>query len=206
MNLEFRNRLGGRESAHPQGTVLLGQYQIFTGEVVTLNSQGVQSGDFLIPDPGGKWSLALDGGTELCSGQFTADQFPLERERDGLLALGGYLQEAQPTWEAWSAVSPFAPKVDDIARMQPLDEAIDEYLHHLQEVCRHPILYLTQEVERLPVSRARRIPPLATEYLAAHPEDWHYRKLQSVVPKRILALIADDEVDIYENRVAARLF
>ncbi|MBA2305832.1 MAG: hypothetical protein H0W08_24810 [Acidobacteria bacterium] len=59
--------------------------------------------------------------------------------------------------------------------------------------------------ERAAVSRARRFPVQAANYLAAHTEDWERPTLRAVVPKRILAVVREDQFDIYENRVAVRL-
>ena len=71
--------------------------------------------------------------------------------------------------------------------------------------CRRPRTHLRVEVERTPVSRARRSPVQAASYLASHTEDWERPTLSAVIPKRILSVVRDDEYDIYENRVAARL-
>lgn len=61
------------------------------------------------------------------------------------------------------------------------------------------------EIDRLPVSRAQRISPQATKFLAAHTEDWEKRTFRNVRPKRVLCLIREDLLDIYENKVTARL-
>lgn len=55
------------------------------------------------------------------------------------------------------------------------------------------------------VSRARRSPAQAANFLAAHTEDWERPTLRSVIPKRILADVREEQFDIYENRIAARL-
>ena len=49
------------------------------------------------------------------------------------------------------------------------------------------------------------MPAAAASYLAAHTEDWDRPLLRGILPKRILAEIRQDQIDIYENRVAARL-
>ena len=82
---------------------------------------------------------------------------------------------------------------------------MSEHVGHLAEVCRRPRTHLRVEIERTPVSRARRFPAQAANYLAAHTEDWERPTLRAVVPKRILAVVREDQFDIYENRVAVRL-
>lgn len=208
MSIRFRNRLTDKEVKAPEGRVALGQYQLLIDQPASLNSAEVQSCDFLIPDRSGKWSLLSDDSAMPMSGDFMPNQFPLEREQSSLYEIGERLQKmvaAQATWEDWIGISPIVPEVLEKAKMQPLDMDISDYLWHLQEVCRHPRMHLKLEVERLPVSRARRIPPQAIEYLASHTEDWQHRKLRSVAPKRILSVVADDQLNIYENRVATRL-
>jgi hypothetical protein len=41
--------------------------------------------------------------------------------------------------------------------------------------------------------------------LAAHTEDWEHRRITGVQPSRILAQVREEEWNLYENRVAARL-
>lgn len=61
------------------------------------------------------------------------------------------------------------------------------------------------ETERLPVSRAQRISPHAAEFLSSHTEDWERRTFCSVVPKRILCMVKEELLDIYENKVTVKL-
>ena len=68
-----------------------------------------------------------------------------------------------------------------------------------------PCAHLHVEVERVQVAKARRLPISAASYLASHTEDWERPLLRGVLPKRILSEVRDDLIDIYENRVAARL-
>ena len=65
--------------------------------------------------------------------------------------------------------------------------------------------HLHVEVERVPLAKARRLPIKAASYLASHTEDWERPLILSVLPKRILSEVRQDQIDIYENRVAARL-
>jgi hypothetical protein len=86
-----------------------------------------------------------------------------------------------------------------------LDADIVNHLPHLREVCRRPRMQLEVTVERVRSEQARRMPPRATEYLASHTEDWEELRINSVRPRRVLSVLADDQLDIYENRVVARL-
>lgn len=61
------------------------------------------------------------------------------------------------------------------------------------------------DTERLPVGRAHRLDSAFQRYLSAHSEDWAARALNGVIPKAVLARVSDDDADIYEHRVYARL-
>ncbi len=55
------------------------------------------------------------------------------------------------------------------------------------------------------MSRAQRISPHAAEFLSYHTEDWERRTFCSVVPKRILCMVKEELLDIYENKVTVKL-
>lgn len=105
--------------------------------------------------------------------------------------------------------SPLVPDISERVSLQPLELELakdkHKHLSSLEEVCRRPISHLRVEIERVAVSRARRIPPSAANYLASHTEDWDRPTLRAVVPKRILTDVRYDQWDIYENRVCVRL-
>jgi hypothetical protein len=109
------------------------------------------------------------------------------------------------TWHDWLDIAPLVPGMSERAEMLPLETLLETHLGHLAEVCHRPRTHLRIDVERTAVSRARRFAAQAANYLAAHTEDWERPTLRAVVPKRILAVVREDQFDIYENRVAARL-
>jgi hypothetical protein len=91
--------------------------------------------------------------------------------------------------------------------LQPLDLSIQKVIvaGHLHEIARVPRMELIYNEHLLPVGRVKRIPSSATRHLAAHSECWQKRSFAGVVPKTLLALESEDEYNIYENRVFARL-
>ena len=111
----------------------------------------------------------------------------------------------RPTWARRAETPSVAQALSERARLQPFDLEIARRLVHLQSVCARPRLSLRVEHERLPASRARRVPDRAIADLVSHPGDWEHRTIKSVQPKRVLSLVTEDEWNIYENRVAARL-
>jgi hypothetical protein len=177
-------------------------------EPVSLNSIRASDGDFLTPDSSGNWSILVDGASPR-AGSFRDSQLIAEHDKKSILAIGSLLQSIMDEgggWLEWLGVSPIVPQIDDKLELQPLEEEVEKLFGHLEEVCSKPRTHLLEEVERVPIHKARRLPTKAISYLASHTEDWESRQLiRGVVPKRILSEVRDDQVDIYENRVAARL-
>jgi hypothetical protein len=91
--------------------------------------------------------------------------------------------------------------------LEPFDLSIQKVVDagHLHEVARVPMMDLIYQEHLLPVSRVKRIPSSAIRHLAAHSECWQKRSFSGVIPKTLLALESEDEYNIYENRVFARL-
>jgi hypothetical protein len=108
-------------------------------------------------------------------------------------------------WEKWVNTSPLVHDIGKTIRPQQLEELLERHIGHIEEICHRPRTYLKMETDRLPVSRVQRISPHATEFLSAHTEDWEKRTFRNVRPKRVLCLIREDLLDIYENKVTARL-
>lgn len=144
-----------------------------------------------------------DAHAELCA-QDLIGRWPEALETDAVVRLAEVVGEVA-AWQTHAATPPVAQKLDERARPQPMDEAIGRHLQHLQHVCHKPRLHLRVEEERLPVSRARRTPVRAVAELVSHPGDWEHRTLRSIQPSRVLARQIEDEWNLYENRVAARL-
>lgn len=115
---------------------------------------------------------------------------------------------AQIKSNAGELPSPLLPQqmADDI-ELNDLDEALNEVIDrgHLDEIVRKPRFSMKYEPELVDVSRVRRCAPGALNRLSARSEDWHRRTLSGVLPKRLLAMISDDDWNIYENKVFARL-
>lgn len=76
---------------------------------------------------------------------------------------------------------------------------------HLQEIARRPRMELIYQEYLVPVSRAKKIAASANIHLASHSECWQTRTLTGVIPKQVLALESEDQLNIYENRVYVKL-
>ncbi|HHH28234.1 MAG TPA: DUF2357 domain-containing protein, partial [Polyangiaceae bacterium] len=205
----FRDRLKGRRGVAPPETgTLVGRWVLedATAEVF-MNSARAAVGDFLVPEPSGHWHI-LTGDGRRQTGTVSRAQAPDELEAESVRTIGDKLEQLtsdSASWIEWLDVVPLVPGISEQVDLQPLELLIREHFGHLETVCRKPRAHLRVEVQRVPVSKARRIPPAAASYLAAHTEDWDRPLLRGILPKRILAEVRQDQVDIYENRVVARL-
>lgn len=89
----------------------------------------------------------------------------------------------------------------------PFDTFVKEVIDkgHFQEIVRSPNMELIYQEHLLPIGRVKRFSATAGRHLAAHSECWQKRSFTEVVPRSLLALESEDEYNIYENRVFARL-
>ena len=172
-----------------------------------MNSIPVSENDFLVPEPSGHWYVLTESGERL-SGVAVRAQIVDELEADSVRTIGDKLEEIYRrggSWIDWLSVVPLVPGISEQVDLQPLEVRIREEIGHVEAACRKPHAHLHVKVERVSVSMARRIPIAAAVYLGAHTEDWEQRLVTGVLPKRILAEMRHEQLDIYENRVVARL-
>jgi hypothetical protein len=173
-----------------------------------INAFPAGQGTFLVPDGDSRWSWAECGVPGPATGEFDRLDVPDELTRAAVGDLGGILDALEGgggTWLEWIDVSPACKGFSDRIQVQALERHIREDLSHLQEVCLRPRMHLEVTVEKVRIETARRVPPRAVEYLTAHTEDWEELKVRSIRPRKILSVLAEDQLDIYENRVVARL-
>lgn len=199
----LHDRLTGARAPMPDGQPVLGRWMLQVDGAV-INGVSARSLDYVAPTGGTGCRVRGPGGLA-CDVRFVEETLVDARST---LALNvgriGDLATASG-WDGLWNTSPLAHDVDATAVHTGLDRAIDRLLRNLEHVCAEPRAQLTVEVERVPVGRARRPPTSATAFLAAHPEDWERRTLQGIVPARVQTRYFEDELDIYENRVAVRL-
>lgn len=197
-------------STFPGANPVRGLWQIVRaeGDVAFLNTVPLERAVLLVPDRTNHWDILVEATGEHLQGTFPASQVLDELDADGILALGGRLGAmvaSGASYLEWLSESPLIPQISKRAQCMPFEAFVEKHLGALEDVCQKPRGHLHREIERVPVARARRIPAHAITYLAAHTEDWERPTLSSVRPKRVLALVQDDQWDIYENRVAVRL-
>lgn len=108
-------------------------------------------------------------------------------------------------WGELVAASPVDPALASDAGLSGFEQRVIEKVVHLQQVCWDPRDQLKTVAELLPAHRVRRAAPDAERRLAAHSEDWANRSPIRVHPRRLRGLVPYEDLNLYENRVAARL-
>lgn len=94
---------------------------------------------------------------------------------------------------------------DENLQLSELEIFIESKLKHLQAICERPSYNLNRDINKVNVSRAKRVPVKAINYLAAHTEDWSRRRINSVEPRTVLSEIFDYNSEIYENKITYSL-
>lgn len=207
--MPYFDRLTEQVSLDPGPAPWIGRWVLDrrSGTSVIQNGIFAQDGDFLVPDRRGEFRVEVQGNQSI-HGCIVKGQVPTLLDADGLHALGERLKplsSERGSWLEWLDVAPLVPGLSERAKLQPIELELADSLTALAHVCACPRSHLKSETERLPVHRARRIPPQAIGHLAAHSEDWEYPTLRGVRPRRILGVVREEDLDLYENRVTARL-
>ncbi len=209
MTYRFTDRLLGHASDVQAGDLVLGRFMVepLGDDSTFLNSVAIAEPTFCVPDLRGHWQL-MEPGRERVEGTMSRAQVLDRLDVTSILDVGSSVREVLSSGGTWLDaldVSPLVPGMSERAELQEFEKLLADRLGHLVEVCQRPRTHLRVEVERTAVARARRLATQASSYLAAHTEDWDRPTLRSVIPKRILSLVREDQFDIYENRVAVRL-
>lgn len=111
----------------------------------------------------------------------------------------------QATGQELLNINMFVPDASIRANPTELDLAIAEYLPSLSDVCLRPHDRLDHLTELTRVELARRVPPAGLTRLASHSEDIAGIERGILHPARLLSTRYTDDIDFYENQVAAQL-
>jgi hypothetical protein len=161
----------------------------------------IQPDDFLISDGTEKFHIGSQLGSFFHSEKSEQREIELEIIESAILAY----QDAVDLDKARSFLIP--DKLLARFELTKFEELLIDVLKkgHLQEIARRPRMELIYEEHLVPVSRAKKIASSANAHLASHSECWQARTLTGVIPKQILALESEDQLNIYENRVYVKL-
>ncbi|MEV4715028.1 DUF2357 domain-containing protein [Micromonospora sp. NPDC049374] len=109
------------------------------------------------------------------------------------------------TLGTWLADNMFVPDASHHAELSPFERAVLDGLDVLADVCLRPHDRLDRVNELVRADLARRVPPAGLAHLAGHTEDWAGVEHGRIMPLRVLSQRFAEDVDFYENRVAAQL-
>ena len=82
---------------------------------------------------------------------------------------------------------------------------LEEYFMHIEAIFHAPYSKLNRTIEKVPVSKAKRISNRSNQYLAAHTEDWLHKGLVSFRPSRILTEEIISDENVFENQLLVAL-
>ena len=102
-------------------------------------------------------------------------------------------------------VRPIIQSVKSKLYLNEFESLLEEKLFHLEEIFRQPHYLLQRTIEKVNVSRAKRIPAKSYQNLASHTEDWLHKSIVNFKPHRILNEELDLLYDVYENQVTVAL-
>jgi len=103
------------------------------------------------------------------------------------------------------SVVPLIRRIKNKLNLNAFENLLLDKLFHLEEIFRVPHYLLHREIEKVHVSKAKRIPSKSYQYLASHTEDWVHKSIVSFKPSRILHEELDLNFDIYENQLCVTL-
>lgn len=161
----------------------------------------IQRDDFLISDGTERFHIDSQVGSFIHNEKLEQLETELEIIESAMLAY----QEAVDLGKGSSFLIP--DKLLARFELTKFEELLVDVLKkgHLQEIARRPRMELIYEEHLVPVSRAKKLASSANAHLASHSECWQTRTLTGVIPKQILALESEDQLNIYENRVYVKL-
>jgi len=194
------DRFSGKRGPLPVGSVINGQFSILDRDLFNGHSR-LDPGSFLLNDGTNKFNVSGSSGHFETSKILSADTTEFEILEHAILEY----KDAITNGNKRSFLIP--EKLLARFDLTRFEELLSDVLKkgHLQEIARRPRLELKYEEHLLPISRAKKIPSSADIHLASHSQHWQTRTLTGVVPKKILSLESEDELNIYENRVYVKI-
>lgn len=199
--MRWLDRLTGEKRSLPEEPVVPGQWRYVAAAPLELRGALARAGDLLLPGEDGRLGCpdlaALEAEPRLVADAHAVRSLRLFGER--IAGLDG-----RP-WADWAGESPLLPLLKSDFEETELEREIAKRLGYLEAACRRPRSDLHAIAERQEVSRCKRPARRAPEVLAARSEDWERRTVWGVRPRRVLGLVREELLDLYENHVCVAL-
>lgn len=189
-------------------------------EIVSIPPAGVENGRYWTD----ALSISFNGRAKAVSGVLVSDgseSFQIGRAAHKFIVPEKSLEEDveqfskvietldQDVIHSERLISPLMPAavIDDQSHLLPFENKLFEVINkgHFHQISMRPRMDLHYEDEVTDISRAKRLAKGALVHLASHSEHWQRQTLSGVIPKKVLARFSEDDFNIYENRVYARL-
>jgi hypothetical protein len=171
------------------------------GEECLNGHSSIQPKDLLISDGSGRCQLHSSNSSFILPEKNSATNIDLFN--NAIITIGKQLEESN------KLISPILPAavVDAESHLLELELRLEETLDkgHLHQISRNPRLDIRYDEEVTDVARAKRLAKGALVHLASHSECWQRQTLSGIVPKKVKARFSEDDFNIYENIVYARL-
>ncbi|CAI4155785.1 conserved hypothetical protein [Alteromonas macleodii] len=198
--ITWYDRFKGKVIKQLPENIAPGRYAAQESCIINRHSN-IQQDDFLISDGTEKFHIGSQVGSFIHNEKSEQVEAELEIIESAILAY----QEAVDLGKDSSFLIP--DKLLARLELTKFEELLVDVLKkgHLQEIARRPRMELIYEEHLVPVSRAKKVAGSANAHLASHSECWQTRTLTGVIPKQILALESEDQLNIYENRVYVKL-
>lgn len=132
------------------------------------------------------------------------EQSLLEDKNKSLQDLFYYFFEVTPK-DTRFTIEPLIQNIENNLHLNEFETLLEKNLFHIEEIFRHPHCLLQRTIEKVNVSRAKKIPSRGYQNLASHTEDWLHKSIVNFEPRRILTEELDLEYDVYENQITMAL-
>jgi len=200
MNHYWYNRVNGEFVEELPECILSGQY-IANRECNYNSHSEMHKGNLVLGDGSNKFKIGTETGFFYRNDTNGFDKTEFNIIENALEAYNEAIEQGRPH----SFLIP--EKLLAHFELSKFEESLFSVLKkgHFHEISRNPRVELVYEEYLVPVSRAKKLASGSYRYLASHSECWQARNFTGVVPKSILALESEDNLNIYENRVFVKL-
>ncbi len=111
------------------------------------------------------------------------------------------LSEIEKSFKNKFEVIPLVQRRVNILELNDFEKKLEKKISHIEKIFKEPHYLLKREIEKVHVSRAKRIPSKSYQYLASHTEDWASKSIVNFIPSRILNEELELNFNVYENQL-----